>query len=84
MFIATNGKTIRTMVRIGATSDNPNHKTERNAQQIAGNVKRTMIQLSKKASTLRSRPINRPIAVPMSMEATRPSKIRKRVCPTTR
>ena len=82
MFIATNGKTIRTMVRIGAASDMPNHNTDRNAQQTEGTVSRTMIQLSKNSSTQRFNPITRPSAVPITIEMTKPSNIRSSVRPT--
>jgi len=83
MLITTNGKTIRTIVKTGAASDNPNHNTERNAQQTAGIVNRTMIQLSKKISISGCRPIRRPAAVPATIEITKPSNIRASVCPTT-
>ena len=74
---------MRTIVKIGAVSERPNHNTERNAQQTAGNVNRTMIQLSKKISMLRFNPISRPSAVPTSMEMKKPSNIRASVCPKT-
>jgi hypothetical protein len=83
MFMTTNGKTIREMVRIGAASDIPNHKTERNAQQTAGTVRRTMIQVSKNNSTSRFNPIRIPNPVPASMDIAKPSNIRRNVCATT-
>ena len=83
MFIVTKGKTIITIVRIGAASENPNHKTERKAQQTAGNVKRTMIQLSKKISIPRLNPIRRPSAIPTAIEMAKPSNIRESVSATT-
>ncbi len=70
-------------MKIGAVSDRPNHNTERNAQQTAGNVNRTMIQLSKKISMPRLNPISSPSAVPISIEMTKPSNIRASVCPKT-
>jgi hypothetical protein len=79
MFIETNGKTIRTIVNNGAVSDNPNHKTERKAQQIAGKVSRTIIQLSMKDSKFFLIPIKRPMLVPISIQRTRPLNIRVRV-----
>ncbi len=83
MFIATNGTTIKTIVKIAAAPDNPNHKTERNAQQTAGKLNKTMIQLSKKISTPRFSPIARPSAAPIAIETANPSKMRASVSPTT-
>ena len=68
-------------MKIGAVCDSPNHNTERKAQHTAGNVNSTMIQLSKKISTLRLSPIARPSARPITIEMTKPSKIRASVCP---
>ena len=83
-FITTNAETTRTMVRIGAASDMPNHSTDRNAQHTAGTVSRTMIQLSKNSSTLRFIPISSPSEVPTIITMTKPSKIRSSVRPTIR
>jgi len=79
MFMETKGNTISTIVNKGAISDKPNHKTERNAQQIAGKVKRTIIQLSMKDSKCFLIPIRSPMAVPINMDRTRPLKILTRV-----
>ena len=66
-------------VSMGAHSDSPNHRTDRNAQHIAEKVRRTMIQLSMKDSKFFLIPIKRPIAVPINMHRTKPLKILTRV-----
>jgi len=79
MFMETKGKTTSTIVNNGAISDRPNHKTERNAQQIAGKVSKTIIQLSMKDSKCFLIPIKIPMPVPINMLRTRPLKILTRV-----
>jgi hypothetical protein len=65
-------------------SEIPNQSTARKAQEIAGKVRSTMIQLSKKLSTERRSPMTRPMEAPMSIDRIKPTRTLSRVLPITR